>query len=284
MKLLVLVLLIFFNGALFGYLESWVPEGQEAVTWWETDDFRAMRLGEAAAGLEEMDCEALAFGMMESRFDLTGRKLPEYLSLHLAGLGQSRLSGLSRVYHTIFDDLSCFPIPQPASSSVPDIRYENGWMEERTFGGERGHEGCDLMGDEMPGGFYPVLSMTDGVVEQVGWLPLGGYRIGIRAPAGAYFYYAHLSEYAREFQAGDRVSAGELLGYMGDTGYGEEGTTGQFPVHLHLGIYIKTEHYEELSINPYWILRYMEKKRSRFFPLYFSGDFGMIEGNVKNAG
>ena len=44
MKLLVLVLLIFFNGALFGYLESWVPEGQEAVTLWETDDFRAMRL------------------------------------------------------------------------------------------------------------------------------------------------------------------------------------------------------------------------------------------------
>ena len=132
MKLLVLVLLIFFNGALFGYLESWVPEGQEAVTLWETDDFRAMRLGEAAAGLEEMDCEALAFGMMESGFDLTGRKLPEYLSLHLAGLGQNRLSGLSRVYHTIFMIYPVFP-----SLSLHLLPYRTSGM--KTAGWKKEH-------------------------------------------------------------------------------------------------------------------------------------------------
>ena len=48
-----------------------------------------------------------------------------------------------------------------------------------------------------------------------------------------------------------------------DSGYGEPGTTGQFPVHLHLGIYIRTEHHDELSVNPYWILRYLEKYRTR---------------------
>lgn len=101
--------------------------------------------------------------------------------------------------------------------------------------------------------------MTDGVVEQVGWLPLGGWRIGIRSPSGGYFYYAHLSSYSRAFSVGERVTAGETLGMMGDTGYGEEGTSGKFAVHLHLGIYIRTEHTEELSVNPYWILRFLEQ-------------------------
>ena len=110
--------------------------------------------------------------------------------------------------------------------------------------------------------------MTDGVVEQAGWLKKGGWRIGIRAPAGAYLYYAHLDSYGktldgREWRPGDTVHAGELLGYMGDSGYGKPGTTGQFPVHLHLGIYIRTEHHDELSVNPYWILRYLEKYRTR---------------------
>ena len=78
-------------------------------------------------------------------------------------------------------------------------------------------------------GIYPVYSMTDGVVENIGWLRLGGYRIGIRSPSGAYFYYAHLAEYAKDFQIGETVSAGTFLGFMGDTGYSDvEGTTGEF--------------------------------------------------------
>ena len=57
-------------------------------------------------------------------------------------------------------------------------------------------------------------------------------------------------------------NAGQLLGYMGDTGYGkQEGTSGQFPVHLHLGIYLRNEEFAELAVNPYWFLRYLENCR-----------------------
>ncbi len=87
--------------------------------------------------------------------------------------------------------------------------------------------------------------MTDGIIEKIGWLEMGGWRIGVRAPGGAYLYYAHLYSYAGDFKEGDRIKAGELIGYMGDTGYGKtEGTRGNFDVHLHVGIYIKTDHNE----------------------------------------
>lgn len=113
------------------------------------------------------------------------------------------------------------------------------------------------MAEKNVSGFYPVISVTDGVIENIGWLPKGGYRVGIRSNHGGYLYYAHLSAYAN-IKKGDSIKAGTLLGYMGDTGYGEEGTKGKFDVHLHFGIYIATENYDELSVNPYYILKYLE--------------------------
>ena len=62
---------------------------------------------------------------------------------------------------------------------------------------------------------------------------------------------------------GDEIQAGEVIGFMGDSGYGEEGTAGKFPVHLHLGIYIRTGNREEVSVNPYRVLRFTEKTRRR---------------------
>lgn len=172
---------------------------------------------------------------------------------------------LKSLYAAIWSDLETFPVPQRASRDISrEIYYENTFGAARTFGGDRKHEGCDLFGVVSRAGFYPVISMTDGTVENIGWLPLGGYRIGIRTPSGGYFYYAHLMKYEKDFQKGDNVEAGQILGYMGDTGYGEEGTCGKFPVHLHLGIYITTPRETELSVNPYYILCAMEKKAKKY--------------------
>ena len=134
----------------------------------------------------------------------------------------------------------------------------------RTYGGQRTHEGTDLFGSKNISGYYPVVSVTAGVVEKVGWLPLGGWRVGIRSPSGGYFYYAHLDSYSRDFQQGDSIQAGELLGLMGDTGYGPEGTRGKFPVHLHFGIYIRTSNRREISVNPYAVLRYLENTAGEY--------------------
>ena len=157
----------------------------------------------------------------------------------------------------IFEDLQCFPVVKEAD--VYPISYENTWGAERIYGGNRTHEGCDLMAVSNERGKYKVCSMTDGTVRQIGWLEQGGWRIGIESDSGVYYYYAHLDSYEKAFEEGERVVAGQILGRMGDSGYGKEpGTKGQFDVHLHVGIYIKDLSGKERAINPYWYLKQLE--------------------------
>ena len=80
-------------------------------------------------------------------------------------------------------------------------------MLDRTYKGDRKHEGTDIMPFVNKRDYFPVVSMTDGIVTSVGWLELGGYRVGITSPGGAYFYYAHLSSYAG-IKEGDPISCG----------------------------------------------------------------------------
>lgn len=160
----------------------------------------------------------------------------------------------------IYGELEYFPIPGSKNAEDLTWEYVDSWMADRTFGGERQHEGCDIMMSENQRGIYPVVSMTDGVIENIGWLKLGGYRIGIRSGSGAYYYYAHMESYAENLEQGMTVEAGEFLGFAGDSGYGSEGTTGQFAVHLHVGIYIPDSEGNDCAINPYPFLQYLEKR------------------------
>lgn len=156
-------------------------------------------------------------------------------------------------------DARYFPIPESTADRSLTVSYVDSWMAERKYKGTNGHEGTDIMASHNERGVYPVVSISDGVITSLGWLEKGGYRVGITSPDGAYFYYAHLESYA-DIKQGDTVKAGSLLGFMGDSGYGEEGTVGKFPVHLHLGIY-SWHNGEEISVNPYYVLRRLEKKK-----------------------
>lgn len=166
--------------------------------------------------------------------------------------------------YAVWNDLARFPVGAVQSDEEATVNFSDSWMQSRTFGGDRGHEGCDIMASVDMRGIYPVYSATDGVVEQIGWLRLGGYRIGIRSESGAYFYYAHLAEYAKKFEIGEEVSAGTFLGYMGDTGYSDvPGTTGNFPVHLHFGVYLNDRDGKEFSVNSYPMTRYLWERQKK---------------------
>ena len=156
------------------------------------------------------------------------------------------------------NDVSYFPVAESSVDKALTVSYVNSWMSERSFGGKRGHEGTDIMASKNQRGLYPVVSMSNGTITNLGWLEKGGYRVGITSDSGIYYYYAHLESYSN-IKEGQRVKAGELLGFMGDSGYGPEGTTGKFAVHLHVGIYAYVNG-EEVSLNPYYVLRSIKKR------------------------
>lgn len=265
MVLILILLLAMFQVTMTDYLVNNPDFYQLNAYTWESDDFRSMKLGELIASQpvgKGIHYDMLTTLMIENEYDLTGLEDLSYRNSRLVEKRGADYNKLKHAYETVLKDLKYFPIPSSTDPSIPSVTFENGWLDKRTYGGDRGHEGCDIMGTERERGFYPVVSMSDGVIEKVGWLEQGGWRIGIRTPSGLYIYYAHLYGYSKAWKEGDKVRAGELLGFMGDTGYGTvEGTVGNFDVHLHVGFYIKTDHHEELSLNPYWILKYLEKNK-----------------------
>lgn len=141
-----------------------------------------------------------------------------------------------------------------------EVSYGDTWGASRSYGGDRTHEGTDMMA---PKG-TPVRSVNDGRVVAKGWNELGGWRLTIMDGDHPQisFYYAHLSRYADDIQTGAKVKKGQVIGYVGDSGYGPKGTTGQFAPHLHFGMYVRESKFSPTreAINPYPFLRVWEKE------------------------
>lgn len=195
-----------------------------------------------------MDCQL-------NRLEFQGKNIRQEEKIYIK-LCNQEYQKVYKGFAAVLNDLQYFPVAK-SKSGKNWVGYDDSFMADRNFNGSYQHEGCDIMAEKNISGYYPIISATDGVIENIGWLPKGGYRVGIRSNHGGYFYYAHLASYTN-IKKGDSIKAGTLLGYMGDTGYGEEGTKGKFDVHLHFGIYIQTENYDELSVNPYNVLKYLE--------------------------
>ncbi len=131
----------------------------------------------------------------------------------------------------------------------------------RSFGFKRKHLGHDMMGSAGT----PIVAVEGGVVEAMGWNRYGGWRIGIRSFDGRrYYYYAHLlkdAPFAPGLEVGDLVEAGDLIGFMGRTGYSDQENVNNIEtVHLHFGIQLifdesQKECNSEIWIDPYNIVR-----------------------------
>lgn len=177
--------------------------------------------------------------------------LQQYLVLSVSRQGQLQPKTKLQIDAS---ELQYFPLAYLKDSRTGTVYtwdFIDSWHTERTFGGERVHEGCDIMTEQNLPGLYPVISISDGIVEKIGWLKLGGYRIGIRTANGLYLYYAHLESYFPELQEDSTVKAGDCIGFAGNSGYGPEGTTGQFATHLHIGFYVTDTNGKETAVNPY---------------------------------
>lgn len=138
----------------------------------------------------------------------------------------------------------------------------------RSFGFKRKHLGHDMMGALGT----PIVAVEGGVVEALGWNRYGGWRVGIRSFDGKrYYYYAHLKKdtpFAPGLAEGDMVQAGDLIGFMGRTGYSDKENTNNIEtVHLHFGIQLifdesQKECNSEIWIDAYNIVRLLDRHRS----------------------
>ena len=138
----------------------------------------------------------------------------------------------------------------------------------RSFGFRRKHLGNDLMGSQGT----PIVAVEGGVVEAMGWNRYGGWRVGIRSfDSKRYYYYAHLQKdhpFADGLQEGDIVQAGDVIGFMGRTGYSDKENVNNIEtVHLHFGMELVFEESQkecnsEIWIDVYDIVRLLSSHRS----------------------
>ena len=141
---------------------------------------------------------------------------------------------------------------------------------DRSFGFKRRHLGNDLMGSLGT----PIVAVEAGVVEALGWNRYGGWRVGIRSfDSRRYYYYAHLQKdtpFAPGLAEGDIVEAGQLLGFMGRTGYSDtENVNNIETVHLHFGMQLvfdesQKECDSEIWIDVYDIVKLLSSHRASY--------------------
>ena len=139
--------------------------------------------------------------------------------------------------------------------------------EPRNYGYKRKHLGHDMLGSIGT----PIVAVESGVIEAIGWNQYGGWRIGIRSFDGRrYYYYAHLRKnhpFHKSLKEGDTVQAGQVIGYLGMTGYSvKENVNNISTPHLHLGLQLIFDESQKDGSNQIWISMYnivklLEKNR-----------------------
>lgn len=138
----------------------------------------------------------------------------------------------------------------------------------RSYGFKRRHLGNDLLGSVGT----PIIAVESGTIEAMSWNQYGGWRVGIRSfDQKRYYYYAHLRSghpYVQTLSEGDTVKAGDVIGYLGMTGYSTvEDTNGMTKPHLHFGMQLIFEESQkegdgEIWIDVYDIVKFLSKHRS----------------------
>ena len=114
-----------------------------------------------------------------------------------------------------------FPVQGPSS-------FINDWGFARSGG--RSHKGTDIM----TGRNTPIVAVVNGTIKRANSRDsgLGGVTLWLTGSDGNSYYYAHLTSIADGISAGTKVSAGQVIGYAGNSGNARGGE-----VHLHFEIH-----------------------------------------------
>lgn len=161
-------------------------------------------------------------------------------------------------YHAILDGIICAKSGDiigfhPIAKGFWHMGYDD-FGNSRTYGFKRRHLGHDLYG----GVGTPIIAMEGGTITELGWNRYGGWRVGIRSDdTQRYYYYAHLRKdhpYPKSFELGQKLEAGQVIGYLGRTGYStKENANMDTKAHLHFGMQIIFDESQEDGNGEIWI-------------------------------
>jgi murein DD-endopeptidase MepM/ murein hydrolase activator NlpD len=172
---------------------------------------------------------------------------------------------IRRVVAGLVTALAIFTAAAPAARAADDLfilfpqldeqtEFVNSWGQARSGG--RSHHGTDLMGTKMA----PVVAVLDGVVETIRKGGISGYYVMINHDDGISSWYMHLNNdspgtdngrggpenaFAEGLELGDTVEAGQIIGYVGDSGNAEWAGA-----HTHFELHI-----DGRAVNPYPYLK-----------------------------
>ncbi len=104
------------------------------------------------------------------------------------------------------------------------VSFSDTWGAPRSGG--RTHKGVDMSASRGT----PLVAMETGRIYRLSNSTLGGLSIYLLGNSGDVYYYAHLDAFADGLSGGQKVSAGDLVGYVGTTG-----NSPSWIPHLHLG-------------------------------------------------
>lgn len=166
----------------------------------------------------------------------------------------------------------------PIAKGFPFSHYDD-FGTGRSYGYKRKHLGHDLMAATGT----PVIAIETGTVEIMGWNQYGGWRIGIRSlDKKRYYYYAHLRQnrpFNPSIKEGAVVNAGEVIGYVGRTGYSTTENTNNIDTsHLHLGMELIFDESQKECDNEIWVDLYavatlLEKHKSTVYRVNETKEF-----------
>lgn len=220
----------------------------------KTMDKAAKKLSEGEAVLDELTADMKYYEYYREAYDaaiggLVGEYKREKEGGNMAADGGAAGTAGDGEYETVYGLKGYFPIARGF-----DYTHYDDFGAGRSYGYKRKHLGHDMMG--LVG--TPIIAVESGVVEALGWNQYGGWRIGIRSFDGKrYYYYAHLRQnypYAEGLAEGSVVTAEDVIGYMGHTGYSaKENVNNIEVVHLHWGLQLIFDESQKEGNNEIWI-------------------------------
>lgn len=137
------------------------------------------------------------------------------------------------------------PDPSSVKLQVFPVQGRCGYADtwQYTRGGGRRHLGVDIIAEEGK----LLYAVVDGKIDKIYQdYPgsLAGNGIRLRMADGTYFFYAHMQSVAEGIEVGVPVKAGQIVGYLGNTG--NSGTP-----HLHFEVHPRGG----AAVNPYPLVK-----------------------------